>query len=142
MKEYKGYTIEQITRRDWMVKDGNGETVRTEDDRPTTRTLKEAKEMIDRITEENGMNNLKEAFKAFEEAEEKHNKIDEAYEADPENEEIEKAWDEAYEEWWKARDILVNEIEKLTKGAIERTIINGMLATKRNEIRALIERTA
>ena len=39
--KYKGYTIEKITRLDWMIKDANGELVRTKDDRPTTRTLKE-----------------------------------------------------------------------------------------------------
>ena len=48
MKEYKGYTIERITRKDWMVKDAAGEILRTEDDRPTTLTLKAAKELIDR----------------------------------------------------------------------------------------------
>lgn len=47
MKEYKGYTIEKITRNDWMIKDQNGDLVRTSDDRPTTRTLKEAKALID-----------------------------------------------------------------------------------------------
>ena len=48
MTKYKGYTIEKITRKDWMIKNGNGETIWTEDDRPTTRTLKGAKELIDR----------------------------------------------------------------------------------------------
>lgn len=47
MKEYKGYTIEKITRNDWMIKDQNGNLVRTPDDRPTMRTLKEAKALID-----------------------------------------------------------------------------------------------
>ena len=50
MREYKGYTIEQITRLDWMVKDSNGEVVRTEDDRPTTRTLREAKALVDKLS--------------------------------------------------------------------------------------------
>ena len=48
MREYKGYTIEKITNRDWMVKDAAGEILRTEDDRPTTLTLKAAKDLIDR----------------------------------------------------------------------------------------------
>lgn len=47
MKEYKGYTIERITRCDWMITDQNGELVRTLEDRPTTKTLREAKELID-----------------------------------------------------------------------------------------------
>lgn len=47
MKEYKGYMIEKITRNDWMIKDQNGDLVRTPDDRPTTRTLREAKALID-----------------------------------------------------------------------------------------------
>lgn len=49
MREYKGFTIEKITRVDWMVKDSSGELVRTEEGRPTTRTLREAKAMIDRL---------------------------------------------------------------------------------------------
>lgn len=52
MKEYKGYTIEKITRNDWMIKDSEGEHVRTKEDRATTRTLREAKDLIDEITEE------------------------------------------------------------------------------------------
>ena len=47
MKEYKGYTIEKITRKDWMVKDASGEIIKTWDDRATFLTLKGAKEMID-----------------------------------------------------------------------------------------------
>lgn len=49
MTIYKGYEIKKITRKDWMITDCNGELVRTEDDRPTTRTLREAKELIDRL---------------------------------------------------------------------------------------------
>lgn len=50
MKEYKGYTIERITRKDWMIKDQNGEIIRTWNDRITTKTLKEAKDYIDQIS--------------------------------------------------------------------------------------------
>lgn len=50
MKEYKGYTIERITRKDWMIKDQNGEIIRTWNDRITTKTLKEAKDYIDEIS--------------------------------------------------------------------------------------------
>lgn len=46
--EYKGYTIEKLTKVDWIVKDSNGEWVMTEEGRPSTRTLKEAKALIDR----------------------------------------------------------------------------------------------
>lgn len=49
MKDYKGYTIQKITKKDWMVKDASGEILRTYDDRPTFRTLKGAKERINRI---------------------------------------------------------------------------------------------
>ena len=52
MKEYKGYTIERITRCDWMITDQNGELVRTPEDRPTTKTLREAKELIDIVERE------------------------------------------------------------------------------------------
>ena len=49
MTSYKGYTIEKITRNDWMTRNSKGELVFTENGRPTTKTLKEAKAMIDRI---------------------------------------------------------------------------------------------
>lgn len=49
MREYKGCTIEQITKKDWMVKDSNGELVRTEEGRPTTKTLREAKALVDKL---------------------------------------------------------------------------------------------
>lgn len=47
MKEYKGYTIERITRRDWIIRDHTGEMIGAWDDRPSTETLKSAKEFID-----------------------------------------------------------------------------------------------
>ena len=50
MKEYKGYKIERITRLDWIIRDSDGETIYTEEGRPSTRTLKEAKELIDRLS--------------------------------------------------------------------------------------------
>ena len=46
MREYKGYTIEKITARDWMVKDADGKVIYTTEDR-IPRTLKEAKAAID-----------------------------------------------------------------------------------------------
>lgn len=50
MKEYKGFKIERITKLDWIIKDSKNETVFTEEGRPTTRTLKEAKDLIDRMS--------------------------------------------------------------------------------------------
>lgn len=47
MATYKGYTIERITRRDWIIRDETGEMIGTWDDRPSTATLKAAKEFID-----------------------------------------------------------------------------------------------
>lgn len=47
-REYKGYTIERLTKLDWIIKDNNGEWVMTDDGRPSTRTLKDAKKLIDR----------------------------------------------------------------------------------------------
>ena len=142
MREYKGYKIEQITKKDWMIKDANGETVRTADDRPTAKTLKEAKDTIDRITENKKMKNIKEAFEEYERTEKEIDAIDEAYEENPEDAEIEAAWTKAYEAWHEASETLISEIEKLANGAIDRKTIRAMLATKREEIKALIERAA
>ena len=50
MKEYKGYTIERITRLDWMVRNNNGEVIMTEEGRATTRTLREAKALVDKLS--------------------------------------------------------------------------------------------
>lgn len=47
MREYKGYTIERITRKDWIIRDQTGEMIGTWDDKPSTPTLKAAKEFID-----------------------------------------------------------------------------------------------
>lgn len=49
MREYKGYTIEKITRLDWVVKDNEGKMKTTEEGR-VPRTLKEAKALIDTLT--------------------------------------------------------------------------------------------
>lgn len=49
MREYKGYTIEKVTRLDWVVRDSEGNMKCTEENR-VPRTLKEAKNLIDRLT--------------------------------------------------------------------------------------------
>lgn len=48
-REYKGYTIEQITRLDWTVRDKNNKLIKTAEGR-IPRTLKEAKALIDILT--------------------------------------------------------------------------------------------
>ena len=48
-REYKGYTIEQVTRLDWVVRDSEGKMQKTEEGR-IPRTLKEAKALIDTLT--------------------------------------------------------------------------------------------
>lgn len=44
MREYKGYKIQKVTARDWLVRDADGNVVKSD---RLPRTLKEAKEFID-----------------------------------------------------------------------------------------------
>lgn len=48
ISEYKGYSIEQVTRRDWIVRDKDGKMVCNNKFPYYARTKKEAKEMVDK----------------------------------------------------------------------------------------------
>lgn len=75
---------------------------------------------------------IKNLFKTFEELE----KITESINI----EENEDAWDEAYTNEYNAHNALAEEIMELIN--VDRGTANKMIATKRNELKALIERIA
>lgn len=59
---------------------------------------------------------------------------------DPENEELEAAWDEAYKSSFAAGQMLINELVSFTNGQITNNIARAMIATKRDELEAIIEK--
>lgn len=85
---------------------------------------------------------MKELLKRLEEAEKKANEADAAFEAEPESEEKEKAFDEAYKAEFEAFEALADEIVKTTNGQIEKATAATMIRSKRNELKALIEKIA
>lgn len=85
---------------------------------------------------------IKELFKELEEAEKRSNAIDEAWENDYENEELEAAWLEAYNKEADALNALITEIVNVTAGVIEPKTAKMMVISKRDELKALIERIA
>ena len=85
---------------------------------------------------------LKKMLEELETAEAKTDRIDEAWENDYENEELEKAYMEAYKEEHKAFETLVNEIVKVSCGAIDNKTARMVLIAKRDEVKSLIARIA
>ena len=85
---------------------------------------------------------LKKMLEELEAAETKTDRIDEAWENDYENEELEKAYMEAYKEEHKAFETLVNEIVKVSCGAIDNKTARMVLIAKRDEVKSLIARIA
>lgn len=85
---------------------------------------------------------IKELFKELEEAEKRSDAIDEAWENDYENEKLEAAWLEAYNKEADALNALITEIVNVTAGMIEPKTAKMMVISKRDELKALIERIA
>lgn len=85
---------------------------------------------------------MKELFKNYEAAQKRTDEIEKRLDLNPESEELNEAWDKAYSEEYKAWEALINEIVRITKGAINRDTAKAMVATKRAELRSLVERIA
>ena len=85
---------------------------------------------------------IKDLFKTYEELNQKANEADEAWNNEPENEELEGAFDEAYEKEYEAFENLVTEIERLTNGMIDKQTAGVMVRSKREELKAIVERIA
>lgn len=85
---------------------------------------------------------IKDLFKTYEELNQKANEADEAWNSEPENEELEEAFDEAYEKEYEAFENLVTEIERLTNGMIDKQTAGVMVRSKREELKAIVERIA
>lgn len=85
---------------------------------------------------------IKDLFKTYEELNQKANEADEAWNNEPENEELEEAFDEAYEKEYEAFENLVTEIERLTNGMIDKQTAGVMVRSKREELKAIVERIA
>ena len=85
---------------------------------------------------------IKELFKELEEAEKRSNAIDEAWENDYENEKLEAAWLDAYNKEADALNALITEIVNVTAGMIEPKMAKMMVFSKRDELKAIIERIA
>ena len=85
---------------------------------------------------------IKDLFKTYEELNQKANEADEAWNNEPENEELEEAFDEAYEKEYEAFENLVTEIERLTNGMIDKQTAWVMVRSKREELKAIVERIA
>ena len=85
---------------------------------------------------------IKDLFKTYEELNQKANEADEAWNNEPENEELEEAFDEAYEKEYEAFENLVTEIERLTNGMIDKQTARVMVISKREELKAIVERIA
>jgi hypothetical protein len=85
---------------------------------------------------------MKELFKAYEATQKANNEAFEAWEQEPENEELEATFDRTYEAYIKANRALVEAIVTITNGAIDAGIAKRMIATKRDELKSLIEQMA
>lgn len=85
---------------------------------------------------------IKDLFKTYEELNQKANEADEAWNNEPENEELEEAFYEAYEKEYEAFENLVTEIERLTNGMIDKQTARVMVISKREELKAIVERIA
>ena len=85
---------------------------------------------------------MKELFKNYEAAQKRTDEIEKRLDLDPESEELNEAWDKAYSEEYKAWEALINESVRITKGAINRDTAKAMVATKRAELKSLVERIA
>ena len=85
---------------------------------------------------------IKDLFKTYEELNQKANEADEAWNNEPENEELEEVFDEAYEKEYEAFENLVTEIERLTNGMIDKQTAGVMVRSKREELKAIVERIA
>ena len=85
---------------------------------------------------------IKDLFKTYEELSKKANEADQAWDKEPENEKLEQAFDEAYEKEYEAFSNLVNGIEKLTNGIIDKKTAGVMVRRKKEELKAIIERVA
>lgn len=92
------------------------------------------------MTEE--MKNIKNLFKAYEEATKAADIAEELYSQDCENEELETAFDLAYERQFKAMDELVDGIVKFTAGRINGRTARTMIIMKQDNLRAIIEKIA
>lgn len=97
---------------------------------------------VKETTNMKGENNMKELFKNYEAADKEMNEIETRYENDPENEELSEAYDKAYNKYFTAWKALVNEIVNFTNGMIDSATAKAMIATKRTELKTLIERLA
>lgn len=86
------------------------------------------------------MKEIKTLFTNYEVAEERANKADEAWNNEPENEELEAEFDRAYEAEYNAFEKLVNAISKFTNNQIDTKTAGLMVRTKRNELKAIIEK--
>ena len=85
---------------------------------------------------------IKDLFKTYEELNQKANEADEAWNNEPENAGLEEAFDEAYEKEYEAFENLVTEIERLTNGMIDKQTAGVMVRSKREELKAIVERIA
>lgn len=85
---------------------------------------------------------IKRLFAEMEEAERISDELDAAWEQDPENAELEAAWDAAYAAEHAAFSAVVEEVVKITGGAIDATTARLMLMKKRDEFGSLVARLA
>ena len=85
---------------------------------------------------------MKELFRAYEEARKANDEIEKAWEQDVENEELEEQFDATYHAYIVAYTALVRGIVEFTKGAIDSMTAKRMIATKNDELKALVERLA
>lgn len=85
---------------------------------------------------------MKELFKNYEAADKEMNEIEARYENEPENEELSNAYDKAYNTYFEAWKALVDGIVTFTNGMIDSATAKRMIATKKTELKSLIERLA
>lgn len=88
------------------------------------------------------MEEFKRLFEEYKAADEATNKIEEAWEKDPYNETYELEFDRAYNKEGIAHTALVDYIEKLTKGQIDRKTIRKMTVTMKDQLESIVERIA
>lgn len=88
------------------------------------------------------MQDIKNAYHEYIDAEIELDEIDDLWENDPENAEIEMAWDAAYKKSSDAMANLADEIVRFTRGAISAKTARRMIVSKGEELAQLIARAA
>lgn len=83
---------------------------------------------------------IKRLFKAFETAEQAHDKIDKAWELDPMNEELEAKWDELYKDLYSKQEKLEDALVEFS--GIDKPTMHIMINKYRDRVKSLIERIA